>query len=49
VSNWLSNTVFETYDAVVEAACRAWNKLIAGPDTITSIEMRKWAHIGQGK
>lgn len=48
-ANWLSNTVFENYDAVVDAACQAWNNLIAEPDTIKSIGTRKWAHIGQGK
>ena len=29
--NWLSNTVFEDYDAIVDAACAAWRKLIANP------------------
>ena len=46
-SNWLSNRVFETYDAIIDAACEAWMKLIARPETITSIGMREWAHIGQ--
>ena len=45
--NWLSNTVFENYDAIVDAACAAWQKLIAQPETITSIGMRDWAHVGQ--
>jgi hypothetical protein len=45
--NWLSNTVFEDYDAIVDAACAAWRKLIAQPETITSIGMRDWAHVGQ--
>jgi hypothetical protein len=45
--NWLSNTVFETYDAIVDAACEAWRKLIADPERITSIAMRDWAHVGQ--
>jgi transposase len=45
--NWLSSRVFKTYDAILEAGCGAWNKLIAQPDTITSIGMRKWPHIGQ--
>ncbi|HEY1863481.1 MAG TPA: IS630 family transposase [Roseiarcus sp.] len=45
--NWLSNTVFENYDAIVDAACAAWRKLIAQPETITSIGMRDWAHVGQ--
>ena len=44
-SNWLSNRVFETYEAILEAACDAWNKLVAQPETITSIGMRKWAHV----
>lgn len=46
-ANWLSNRVFETYEAIVDAACDAWNKLIDQPETITSIGMRKWAHEGQ--
>ena len=45
--NWISNTVFENYDAIVDAACDAWRKLIAQPETITSIGMRDWAHVGQ--
>jgi transposase len=44
---WLSNTVFENYNAIVDAACNAWRNLIAHPERITSIGMRKWAHIGQ--
>ena len=45
-ANWLSNRVFETYDAIIDAACEAWMKLIAMPETITSIGMREWARIG---
>ena len=45
--NFLSNTVFETYDAVIDAACEAWNKLLAKPSTITSIGSRQWAQDGQ--
>ena len=48
-ANWLSNRVFETYDAIIDAACDAWRKLIAQPQTITSIGMRDWAHIGQSQ
>ena len=47
--NWLSNRVFDTYDAIIDAACEAWRKLIAEPQTITSIGMRDWAHVGQSK
>ena len=46
-ANWLSNRVFETYDAIIDAACDAWRKLIAQPQTITSIGTRDWANIGQ--
>jgi hypothetical protein len=45
--NWLSNRVFDTYEAIVDAACDAWRKLLAQPDTITSIAMRDWARVGQ--
>lgn len=48
-SNWLSNSVFDDYDAIIDAACNAWTRLMAQPQTITSIGMRKWAHIGQSK
>lgn len=45
--NWLSNRVFDTYDAIIDAACQAWKNLIDRPEAITSIGMRDWAHIGQ--
>ncbi len=47
-ANWLYNRVFEGYNAIIDAGCEAWNKLIEQPGTIASIGMRKWAHIGQG-
>lgn len=45
--NWLSNRVFENYDAIVEAGCQAWRHLAAQPCVIRSIGMRRWAHKGQ--
>ena len=48
--NWLNrwyNRVFEDYDAIIEAGCQAWNKLIDQPETIMSIGMRDWAISGQ--
>jgi transposase len=45
--NWLSNRVFDTYEDIIEAACHAWMKLIARPETINSIGIRGWAHVGQ--
>ena len=35
------------YCDVIDAACDAWQRLIAEPKTITSIGMREWAHVGQ--
>jgi hypothetical protein len=46
-ANWLSNRVFETFADIIDAICKAWNKLIAQPETITSIGMRDWAHVSQ--
>ena len=48
-ANWLSNRVFETYDDIIHAACDAWKNLVAQPDTITSIGMRDWAHVGRSQ
>jgi transposase len=45
--NWLSNTVFENYYAIIDATCAAWRKLVAQPEIIASIGMRDWAHVGQ--
>jgi putative transposase len=44
--NWLSNRVFETYEAILEAACEAWRNLLAHPNLITSIGHRQWALAG---
>src|SRR5215203_4222775 len=38
----LSNRVFKTYEAIIEAACDAWRSLLAEPTTITSIGHRGW-------
>jgi transposase len=46
-ANWLSNRVFETYDAIIDAACAAWRKLAAMPETIRSIGLRDWINVGQ--
>lgn len=45
--NWLSNTIFQDYEAILDAGCDAWRKLIAKPEAITSIGMRAWAHEGR--
>jgi transposase len=43
----LNNRVFDTYDAILDARCQVWKKLIVLPDVITSIGQRDWAIIGQ--
>ena len=48
-ANWLSNRVFDSYDEIIGAACEAWRKLLDQPNTISSIGMREWAHVGQTK
>jgi DNA primase len=39
--------VLERVDAIGWHPSAAWRKLIAQPETITSIGMRDWAHVGQ--
>lgn len=45
--SYLSNRVFASYDAIVEAGCEAWNKLLAEAGRIKSIATRSWAVTGQ--
>lgn len=45
--NGLSNRVFEDYQAILDAACAAWNKLLKQPRAIMSIGIRDWAVKGQ--
>ena len=41
--NYLANSVYQTYEAIVDACCDAWNALVAAPETIRSIASRAWA------
>ena len=41
--NYLSNRVFDTYEAIIDACCDAWNALTTQPHRITSIATREWA------
>ena len=43
----LSNRVFENHYEIIEATCDACQRLIAKPETITSIGMWQWTHDGQ--
>ena len=44
-SNWLAISVFDDYDAIVEACCIAWNRFAQDPDTVASITSRSWARV----
>ena len=39
-ANWLAISVFDTYEAIVEACCKAWNRFADQPAIITSITSR---------
>ena len=43
--NWLAISVFDDYDAIVEACCIAWNHFARHPDTVASITSRSWARV----
>src|SRR5271165_6516666 len=44
-ANFLSRRVWENYEAIVDACCDAWNKLMRMPEKIASIAARPWAKI----
>jgi hypothetical protein len=41
--NRLANTVFDTYDFIVDACYKAWNFFANDPATVVSITSRAWA------
>jgi hypothetical protein len=43
---WLSNHIFDDYDAILDAVCDAWNRFIAEPQRIQSIGTRTWVPTG---
>lgn len=43
--NYLANRVYESYEAIVEACCQAWNALIERPEQIRSIGTRDYAEV----
>jgi hypothetical protein len=44
-ANRLAISVFDTYDDIVEACCKAWNCFTNDPAAITSITSRNWAQV----
>jgi len=43
--NLLSHRVWESYDAIVDACCHAWNALMGMPERVTSITTPTWAQV----
>jgi hypothetical protein len=41
--NFLSHCVWDGYEAIIEACCDAWNKLMRMPENIASLTRRPWA------
>lgn len=43
--NFLSNRVYESYHAILDACCDAWNAFASTPGKITEITKREWAEV----
>jgi len=43
--NKLANSIFETYDDIVEACCNAWSFFANDPAAVASITNRNWAKV----
>ena len=43
--NLLSHRLWESYEAIVDACCAAWNWLMQMPDQIATITARSWAQV----
>ena len=43
--NGLSNRLYDGYEHIVDACCRAWNAFVAKPALVTSITSRSWIHV----
>jgi transposase len=43
--NKLANTVFESYDDIVDKACQAWLFFAADKDSVRSITTRDWTKV----
>ncbi len=39
--NWLGTRVFAASAGIVAPCCRAWNNLMVGPWTVTSLRLRR--------
>lgn len=43
--NKLAIRIYDSYTAIVDACCQAWNELMAMPERITSLTTRRWAKV----
>jgi hypothetical protein len=43
--NAFGHQVWETYEAILDACCNAWNAITNSPDLIRSIGKREWAEV----
>jgi len=44
-ANRLAISVFDDYDTIVSACCRACNRFADRPETVSSITSRQWAQV----
>ena len=44
-ANKFGHQVWNTYDAILDATCAAWNALTSQPDVIRSTGHREWAEV----
>ncbi len=47
-ANFLGHCVWNSYNAIVNACCDAWNKLMNMPQRLASITRRTWARAVSG-
>ena len=47
-ANFLNHRVWNSYNAIVDACCDAWNKLMSTPERLASITRRTWARAVSG-
>ena len=43
--NYLSHTVWDTYEQIVEACCTAWNAFVNDTERVTSVTTRQCARV----
>lgn len=42
--NWLGDRIFVSYEDIVDRCCDAWNRLVAQPWKIMSLDLPSWAY-----